>query len=188
MRSAEQSSPTSTSPERRSEICDLTQARIVGSQVAGLRVSGFGGEAGTVIVDDVDVTAFVAAELDRRHPERVQLRAVRTADDYRAMWDTIERLWSDTVGRAERLPERALHERVDDEWSFVQTLRHLVFAVDVWVGRMILGEPMPYHRLGLPPTDYPARARLKWGSASTPDRRTPTSWRCMPTGATRCAV
>jgi hypothetical protein len=143
--------------------CDLTQARIVGSQVAGLRVSGFGGEAGTVIVDDVDVTAFVAAELDRRHPERVQLRAVRTADDYRAMWDTIERLWSDTVGRAERLPERALHERVDDEWSFVQTLRHLVFAVDVWVGRMILGEPMPYHRLGLPPTDYPAAGAAEMG-------------------------
>lgn len=30
------------------------------------------------------------------------------------------------------------HERVDDEWSLVETLRHLVFAADVWMGRMIL--------------------------------------------------
>jgi DinB superfamily/Pentapeptide repeats (8 copies) len=135
--------------------CDLTQVKIVGSQVADLRVSGFGGATGAVVVDDVDVTAFVAAELDERHPERVQLRAMRTADDYRAMWDTVEALWSDTVARAERLSETAHHERVDDEWSFVETLRHLVFAVDVWVGRMLLDEVAPYHRLGLPPTDYP---------------------------------
>ena len=50
------------------------------------------GSTGTVVVDDVDVTAFVAAELDRRHPERVQLRGMRTAEDCRAMWDTVERL------------------------------------------------------------------------------------------------
>ena len=88
-------------------------------------------------------------ELDRRHPERVQLRAMRTADDYRAMWDTIERLWPDTVARAGRLPEPALHLRVDDEWSFVETLRHLVFATDAWAGRTILDEP---------------KAFLAWGS------------------------
>src|SRR4051794_1120417 len=76
--------------------CDLTKVRIVSSQVADLRVSGFGGSVGTVVVDDVDVTAFVAAELDRQYPERVQLRTIRTADDYRAMWNTIERLWSHT--------------------------------------------------------------------------------------------
>jgi len=131
--------------------------------VADLWVSGFDGEVGKVVVDDVDVTAFVAAELDERHPERVQLRVIRTAEDYRAMWDTVERLWSGTVARAERLPETARHERVDDEWSFVETLRHLVFAADVWVGRMVLGEPMPYHRLGLPPTDYPTAGATELG-------------------------
>ena len=71
------------------------------------------------------------------------------------MWDTIERLWAETVARAQRLPEPALHQRVDDEWSFGQTLRHLVFATDKWAGHMILGKPMPYHRLGLPNTAYP---------------------------------
>jgi DinB superfamily len=71
------------------------------------------------------------------------------------MWDTVERLWSDTVARAERLPEPARHERVDDEWSFAETLRHLVFATDKWAGRTVLDEPLPYHRLGLPQPSYP---------------------------------
>ncbi|WP_066363339.1 DinB family protein [Herbidospora mongoliensis] len=143
--------------------CDLSAVRIVASQVSDLRISGFDGEAGTVVVDDVDVTAFVAAELDRRHPERVRLRAVRTADDFRAMWDALESLWSQTIVRAERLPESARHERVDDEWSFAETLRHLVFAADTWAGRMVLGEPEPYHRLGLPPTDFSASDSAELG-------------------------
>jgi len=86
----------------------------------------------------------------------VQLREMRTAGDYRAMCHTVESLWSQTLAHAGRLPEAAMHERVDDEWSFVETLRHLIFAIDVWVARMILGETMPYHRVGLPATDYPA--------------------------------
>jgi hypothetical protein len=108
------------------------------------------------VVDDVDVTDFVNAELDRRYPERVQLRLIATADDYRAMWNLLDRLWSETIGRAQKLPECARQERVDDEWSFVETLRHLIFAIDVWVGRMILDEQKPFHRLGLPPTDCSA--------------------------------
>jgi hypothetical protein len=112
------------------------------------------GLVGNFVVNDVDVTAFVEEELDRRHPERVQLRAMRTADDYRAMWDTIERLWSGTVTRAGQLPELALSLRVDDEWSFVETLRHLIFATDAWAGRVILDEPMPYHPLGIPHSSY----------------------------------
>jgi DinB superfamily/Pentapeptide repeats (8 copies) len=132
--------------------CDMRQVKIVDSELVDVNVSGF---VGNFVVNDVDITAFVQAELDRRHPERVQLRRMQTADDYRAMWDTIERVWSDTVARAERLPEPARHERVDDEWSFVETLRHLVFATDAWASRAVLDEPMPYHRLGLTHTGYP---------------------------------
>jgi hypothetical protein len=129
--------------------CDLRQVKITDSWLTDVRVSGL---VGSFVVNDVDVTAFVDGELDRRHPERVQLREMRTADDYRAMWDTIECLWAGTVARAGRLPEPALRLRVDDEWSFVETLRHLVLATDKWAGRAILGEPMPYHPLGLPHT------------------------------------
>jgi hypothetical protein len=132
--------------------CDLRQVKITDSWLVDVRVSGL---VGNLVVNDVDVTAFVEGELDRRHPERVQLRAMQTADDYRAMWDTIERLWPDTLARAGRLPEPALSLRVDDEWSFIETLRHLVFCTDAWAGRMILDEPAPYHPAGLPHASYP---------------------------------
>ena len=129
--------------------CDLRQVKITDSWLTDVRVSGL---VGSFVVNDVDVSAFVEGELDRRHPERVQLRQMRTADDYRAMWNTIERLWDDTIARAGLLPEPALHQRVDDEWSFVETLRHLVLATDKWAGRAILDEPAPYHPFGLPHT------------------------------------
>jgi hypothetical protein len=131
--------------------CDMSQVKIVDSWLVDVNVSGY---VSNFVVNDVDVTAFVEAELDRRHPERVRLRDMRTAEDYRAMWDMIEQLWSDTVARAELLPEPALHERVDDEWSFVETLRHLVFITDAWASRTVLDEPMPYHRLGVTQTAY----------------------------------
>src|ERR1051326_9143847 len=73
--------------------CDLHQVKITDSWLTDVRVSGL---VDRFVVNDVDVTAFVEGELDRRHPERIQLRQMRTADDYRAMWDTIERLWADT--------------------------------------------------------------------------------------------
>jgi hypothetical protein len=131
--------------------CDMSQVKIVDSWLVDVSVSGY---VSNFVVNDVDVTAFVDAELDRRHPERVQLRQLQTAGDYRAMWDTIERLWSDTVARAERLPEPARHERIDDEWSFAETLRHLVFITDAWASRTVLDEPMPCHRLGVTQTAY----------------------------------
>ena len=132
--------------------CDLRQVKITDSWLVDVSLSGL---VRNLVVDDVDVTAYVKGELDTRHPERVQLRAMRTASDYRAMWDTIENLWSQTVARAARLPACALHQQVDDEWSFVETLRHLVFATDIWAGHTILNKPVPYHRLGLPATAYP---------------------------------
>jgi DinB superfamily/Pentapeptide repeats (8 copies) len=132
--------------------CDLRGVKIVDTWLVDVNISGL---IGNLVVNDVDVTAFVEAELDRHHPERAQVRQMQTADDYRATWDTLERLWAETVERARRLPEPARHERVDDEWSFVETLRHLVFATDAWASRTILDDPMPYHRLGYTHSSYP---------------------------------
>ncbi|MGA8113331.1 MAG: DinB family protein [Actinocatenispora sp.] len=131
--------------------CDLRGVRIADSLLVDVTMSGY---VENLVVNDVDVTEFVAAELDRRHPERVQLRSIQDADGFRAMWDTVEGFWADTQARAEKLPEPARHERVDDEWSYVETLRHLVFIADSWVSRTVLDEPMPYHRLALPQTAY----------------------------------
>lgn len=114
--------------------CDVRTLKIADSSLVDVNISGF---ISNVVVNDVDVTAFVEAELERRHPERTQVRAMQTADDYRATWDTMEGLWSATVARARRLPESARHERIDDEWSFVETLHHLVFATDAWASRAV---------------------------------------------------
>jgi hypothetical protein len=133
--------------------CDLTDVTIRDGWLVNVSISGY---LSNVTVNGVDVTDFVSGELDRRHPERVQFRAGQTADDFRAMWDTIERLWAAAVERAGRLPAGALAEQVDGEWSFEQTLRHLVFITDAWASRTVLDEPMPYHPLGLPQSWYPA--------------------------------
>ena len=101
--------------------------------------------------------------LDRRHPERLQFREGQTAGDFRAMWGTIERLWAQATERAGRLPAAALSEQVNEEWSFEQTLRHLIFITDAWAMRTILDEPMPYHRFGLPQSWYPGKDAAKLG-------------------------
>lgn len=147
----------------RLEVRDLTGARFVDCDLTGVRVRDgvlvdvdLSGYVERLVVNGVDVTDLVAAELDRRHPERVQLRGMRTADDFRAMRATLEALWDGAVERARRLGDAALDERVDEEWSFLETLRHLVFVTDAWVSRTVLDEERPYHRLGLPQSWYPA--------------------------------
>jgi DinB superfamily/Pentapeptide repeats (8 copies) len=132
--------------------CDLTGVTIRDGWLVDVSISGY---LSNVTVHGVDVSEFVSAELDRQHPERVQFREGQTADDFRAMWDTIERLWAEATERAGRLPAAALAEQVGEEWSFEQTLRHLVFITDAWAMRTVLDEPMPYHPIGLPQSWYP---------------------------------
>jgi hypothetical protein len=98
--------------------------------------------------------SLVEAELDRRDPDRVRMRPA-DADGFREGWDIIERRWQQTVERARGTDPDRLHERVDGQWSFIETLRHLVFATDAWVKRAILGEPSPWHPLDLPHDEMP---------------------------------
>lgn len=99
-----------------------------------------------VVINGVDVTAHVN-ERDPWYPLRSMLRA-SAPEDMRATWAALEAEWEKTVARAQALPEGALHESVDGEWSFVQTLRHLVFAIDKWFTAPVLGEA--FHPIGLP--------------------------------------
>jgi hypothetical protein len=112
------------------------------------------GELRNVTINGVDVGPLIEAELDRRHPERALMRPTDPAG-FRAAWDTVERLWDGTVERARRLDPALLHESVDGEWSFVETLRHLVFATDAWIRRAVLGDPAPWHPLDLPWDEMP---------------------------------
>ncbi|KQR17390.1 DinB family protein [Cellulomonas sp. Leaf334] len=107
------------------------------------------GEIEDLVINGVDVAPLIEAELDRRFPDRVLFRPT-TADGFRQAWDRNEELWSATVERARRLPPETLHESVAEEWSFVETLRHLAFASESWVGRAVLGDPTPWHPLSLP--------------------------------------
>lgn len=116
-----------------------------GMEVVDLDIDGY---IGKLVVNGVDVAPLVEAELDRRYPERPKMRPTDPAG-YREAWEIIERLWAGTVERARGLDPKLLHESVNDEFSFIETLRHLVFATDAWIRRAILGEPAPWHPLGL---------------------------------------
>ena len=60
----------------------------------------------------------------------------------------MEDAWGETIARASELPESKLHESVNGEFSFVETLRHLVFAIDKWFTVPLIGGS--FHPMGLP--------------------------------------
>ena len=138
------------------EDVTLTGARFDDVDLSGVKIRGavlrdvdIGGELNGLRINGIDVVPLIEAELDRRHPERAQLRPTDAAG-FREAWVVIERLWAETVDCAKQQDPALLHERVDDEWSFIETLRHLVFATDAWVRRGILGDPSPWDHLDLP--------------------------------------
>ena len=128
---------------------DLTGMQLRGALLNGCRMRGvelvdvdIHGEVQNVVVNGVDIAPLVDAELNRRMPQRALMRP-DDSDGFREAWAILERLWEGTVARARTKPEDTLHRGVDDEWSFIQTLRHLNFASAAWVGRMVLGNPSP---------------------------------------------
>jgi uncharacterized protein YjbI with pentapeptide repeats len=140
---------------------DLSHARLRGVDMTGVAMRGvelvdarIDGEIHNLLVNGVDVAPLVNAELDRRYPDRAKMRPTDPAG-FREAWDIVERLWDGTVARARSLAPELLHESVDGEWSFVETLRHLVFATDAWVRRAILGDPSPWDPLDLPWDEMP---------------------------------
>ena len=140
---------------------DLSRARFRGVDLHGVVMSGvelgdvrIDGEIKNLVINGVDVAPLVEAELDRRDPDRAKMRPTDPAG-FREAWDIVERLWDGTVERARGLDPELLHESVDGEWSFIETLRHLAFATDAWVRRAILGDPSPWHPLDLPWDEMP---------------------------------
>jgi hypothetical protein len=107
------------------------------------------GEIDNLRINGVDVVPLVEAELDRRMPDRVKMRPT-DAVGFREAWEIVERLWASTVTRARTFTPEQLNESVDGEWSFIQTLRHLSYATDCWVNRVLLGDPLPFHPLDQP--------------------------------------
>ena len=110
----------------RFHLVDLTGVMIRGASLVNVDMSG---EIKNLRVNGVDVVPLVEAELNRRYPDRVKMRPA-DAGGFREAWDILERLWQRTVERARGMAPERLHEPVEGEWSFIETLRHLAFATD----------------------------------------------------------
>jgi hypothetical protein len=128
------------------ESTELSDVTMRGVEMVHVHISG---EVLDFVINGVDVAPLVEAELDRIHPDRVKMRP-DDADGFREGYAVISGLWDGTVDRARALDPALLHESVDGEWTFTETLRHLSFATAAWVGRAILGNPAPWHPLDLP--------------------------------------
>jgi hypothetical protein len=139
---------------------DLRGARFVEADLSGVVMRGvkvegadidapwlFDGES-FLRVNGVDVIPFVEAELNRRFSGRAARRA-GDPDGLRAAWAALERTWSGLLERVAAMPAGTVDVSVSGEWSFAQTLRHLVLATDMWLGRAILEIGQPFHPIGL---------------------------------------
>jgi hypothetical protein len=124
--------------------CDLTGARLVGVIMQDAEIDGL---VSNLVVNGVEVMAYVEAELDRRHPVRPLLRS-DDVGDLREGWRQLRAAWAGTVERMRRTPG-VEHRTVNGEWSAVQTLRHLVFVHDSWFRRCCLGSTGPFTPMGL---------------------------------------
>jgi hypothetical protein len=132
--------------------CDLTGARLIGVVLQDAVIDGF---VSNLVVNGVEVSGYVEAELDRRHPVRALIRSEDPAD-LREAARQLHAGWAATIERIRRVP--GIERRsVNDEWSAVQTLRHLVFVHDSWFRRCCLGLSELFTPMGIGPTVEPYR-------------------------------
>ena len=72
---------------------DLTDVHIAESDLHDVRIDA---ELRHVVVNGVEIDAYVDAELDRRQPGRSLMRPA-DADGFRLAWRHLEQRWADTV-------------------------------------------------------------------------------------------
>ena len=142
-------------PGARIEDADFSNARLHAPNFEGAKITDawfygadISGDLEGLRLNGVEVGPLVQAERERLFPGLAKLRATDPAGLADA-WTMIEDLWTATVDRARGLPSESLFERVDDEWSFVETHRHLIMATDCWLRRMVKGIERPYHPWGV---------------------------------------
>jgi hypothetical protein len=127
---------------------NLQGAKVMEAMLVNDRFSGL---IHGLVVNDIEIAPLIDAEMTRRYPERARLTP-NDADGVRDAWSVIESLWAATKQRASALPESTLRERVDGEWSFLETLRHLIFVTDLWISGTVLGRTNQFHAFGMPPS------------------------------------
>jgi hypothetical protein len=122
---------------------DLMGARISQARLADVVIDA---EIDRLVINGVDVTAYVN-ERDEWFHLRSHLHPTQL-DRMREGWREFVTAWSTTIKRAQDLPDEQRHASVNGEWSFVDTIRHLVFATDKWFTVPIAGGG--FHPLALP--------------------------------------
>jgi hypothetical protein len=132
--------------------CLLNGTRFIGVVMDGAEIDGL---VSNLIVNGVEVAAYVEAELDRRYPVRVLIRSDDPADLLEASRQ-LRSEWIATIERLRRSPGLE-HRSVNGEWSAVQTLRHLVFVHDSWFRRCVLGSTERFTPIGLASDFVPDR-------------------------------
>ncbi len=142
----------------------MHRTRLIGVELLDAEITG---DIEHLTINGVDVGPLVEAELNRRDPDRAAMRPT-DADGFRRAWSILDHLWQATTEHARALPPDQLHVGVDGEWSYIQTLRHLGFASAAWVGRMILGDPSPWHLLDMPWDEAPGWDGIPWDRQATP--------------------
>lgn len=145
--------------------CDLTRARLIGVVMQDAVIDGL---VSNLVVNGVEVTSYVEAELDRRHPVRALMRSADPAD-LRAAERHLRAGWAATVARIRGMAPGVEHQRVDGEWSAVETLRHLVFVHDSWFRRCCLGSSRPFTAMGLASDFVPDQEEQGLDRAAAPD-------------------
>jgi uncharacterized damage-inducible protein DinB len=120
----------------------LENARIEGSYIKGLTIDG-------ICVDEL-----IEAELDRRDPERLRLR-IRDIHDPPSVLGVMARLEQLRSRFRELLrsaaPKRLATHPSANKWSALENVRHLLFAEDLYLNRLILQNRQPLDKLGLLP-------------------------------------
>ncbi|MHB2024537.1 MAG: DinB family protein [Mycobacteriales bacterium] len=129
--------------------CLLPGAVIRGCDVAGMEIDDPHLHEGALWVNGVDVVPLVEAEVNRRFPGR-ELKTATTPGGLRTAWAAVEKAWAEALPTAAELEDVS----VDGEWSFSQTLRHLVLATNAWLHGAILGRDRPLHWIGQPYAEY----------------------------------
>jgi hypothetical protein len=127
--------------------CNLNKARLIGVLMQDAEIDGL---VTNLVVNGVEVMEFVEAELDRLEG-----------------WHRLRADWAATVDRMRRAPGIE-HLSVNDEWSAVQTMRHLVFVHDSWFRRCCLGSTDLFTPMGLATDFVPEREEQGLDLAADP--------------------
>jgi hypothetical protein len=142
------------------DMVSFAGASFRNANFAGVKLEGLflyaeiSGPVDGLKINGVEVAPLIETELIRRHPELAKFTAADLSEVREGLHIVEEQLGA-TLGRAGALSEDLRNRRVDGEWSTVETIRHLVFVVDLWIRRQALGLGDAYDPIGLPPSHLP---------------------------------